>query len=291
MKIDVDAFSAPVVNGAGARLRDEPSHLLRSRIATSVPEGNAHRKHSSTKPAIPAKLHYVWFGEQPMSDEMRETLEEWSRLMPGHEVIRWDETNLDVDSHSYMKRMHRAGKYAFASDYARLLILLEHGGIYLDTDVRMKKSIAPFANEQCFWSFEFDHFISTAVIGSRPGHPFIKLLLEEYDHLDEPMINNVLVTRAFIREFPEFRLNNKDQVVGGDIRIFPKEYMVIPSFDKEQNFSVHLAYNQWRSNGRRIHWGRMAKAILGEVIFYKIVNLKLRWSSDLPALERARRKN
>lgn len=219
-----------------------------------------------------------------------ETVQEWSRLMPDHEVVRWDETNLDIDSHPYMQRMYRAGKYAFASDYARLLILQEHGGIYLDTDVRMKKSLASFRSEQCFWSFEFDHFISTAVIGSCPGHPFIKLLLREYDHLEESVINNVLVTQAFIREFSEFRLNNKEQVVGGNIRIFPKEFMVIPSFRKIHNYSVHLAKNHWKPGTRKLPLGAIGRALLGDVIFYKILNIKMGWSSDFPAMEKARRK-
>ncbi len=290
MKIDEEVISSPAMNGNRARLRDEPTLSLNSRMTTSLADINSLKAKKPASSPIPAKLHYVWFGGGPMSDEMKEALDGWGRLMPDYEVIRWDETNVDIDGHPYLQRMHREGKYAFASDYARLLILEEHGGIYLDTDICMKKSIARFTKEQCFWSFEFDHFISTAVIGSRPGHPFVKLLLDEYDHLDEPVINNVLVTRAFIREFPEFRLNNKDQVLGGDIRIFPKEYLVIPSFGKDHNFSVHLANNHWKPGTRKIHLGRMVRAILGEVIFYKLVNLKLGWSSDFPAMEKARRK-
>lgn len=253
----------------------------------AVDRGYGHR---SAEFPIPRKVHYIWFGGAVMPAEMKEAVDGWSRLMPGFEVIEWNESNVDISAHPYLERMHREGQYAFASDYARLLILLEHGGIYLDTDMRVKKSLAPFTAEQCFWSFEFDHFISTAVIGSRPGHPFIKLLLNEYDRLHEPVINNVLMTQAFIREFPGFRLNNKDQVVGGDIRIFPKEYMVIPSFRKGHNFSVHMAYNHWRPGTDGIPWGRFARSLLGDVVFYKILNLKMGWSSDFPAMEKARRK-
>lgn len=290
MKTDVEAFPPSAVNGPQARLRDEPYQALKSRMTTSLADSYSLKDKKSSKSPIPAKLHYVWFGGGPMSAEMKVAVDGWRELMPDHEVIRWDETNVDIDAHPYLQRMHSEGKYAFASDYARLVILQEHGGIYLDTDIKMKKSLAGFTTEQCFWSFEFNHFISTAVIGSRPGHPFIKLLLDEYDHLDEPVINNVLVTRAFIREFQEFRLNNKDQVVGGDIRIFPKEYMVIPSFGKDHNFSIHLANNHWKPGTQGSSLGRIARAVFGEVIFYKLVNLKMGWSSDFPAMEKARRK-
>lgn len=238
---------------------------------------------------IPAKLHYVWFGSAPLPADLQAGIDGWKRLMPEFEVVRWSEANMDVRAHPYLDRMHREGRYAFASDYARLLILLEHGGIYLDTDMQLKKSLARFTAEACFWSFEFDHFISTAVFGSRPGHPFIRRLLDAYDHLEEPVINNVLVTRSFIQEFPAFRLNNKDQVVGEDIRIFPKEYLVIPSFRKDRNYSVHRARNQWRADTRKLRWGPLARTVMGDVLFYKLVNLVMGWSSDFPAMEKARR--
>lgn len=259
-------------------------------MTASIPDIKTAYAQQPVGAAIPRKLHYVWFGKGLMSEKMKAGIEGWKRLMPEFEVIEWNESNVDIQAHPYLERMHREGQYAFASDCARLLILLEHGGIYLDTDVLMKKSLARFSTEQCFWSFEFDHFISTAVIGSRPGHPFIKKLLDECDHLDEPVINNVLVTRAFIREFPEFRLNNKDQVVGGDIRIFPKEYMVIPSFGRDHNYSVHQANNHWKPGTKRIPWGRIVRSLIGEVFFFKLINLKMGWESDFPAMEKARRK-
>jgi len=242
------------------------------------------------KGPIPAKLHYVWFGSAHVPAELQAGIDDWKRLMPEYEVVRWSETNMDVRAHPYLERMHREGRYAFASDCARLLILLEHGGIYLDTDMCLKKSLARFTAEECFWSFELDHFISTAVIGSRPGHPFIRKLLGAYDHLEEPVINNVLVTRAFIHEFPEFRLNNKDQVVGEGIRIFPKEYMVIPSFRKDRNYSVHMARNLWRPATRKLRLGPWGRALLGDVLFYKLMNLVMGWGSEFPAMEKARRR-
>lgn len=49
-----------------------------------------------------------------------------------------------------MKSMHDQGKYAFASDWARLHILQEHGGIYLDTDVELMKPFDDFLDEEMF---------------------------------------------------------------------------------------------------------------------------------------------
>lgn len=238
--------------------------------------------------SIPKSIHYVWFGGKAMPEAMRETVAGWRRLMPDHKVIEWNESELDISGHPWMARMYAEGRYAFASDYARLLVLYKHGGIYLDTDVQLKKSLAPFMGEKCLWSFEFDSFLSTCVIATVPKHPLIGALLKEYDALAGPVVNNDVVTRFFLREFPEFRLNNKDQRVGTDIRVVPKEYFVVPSFDGRKNFAVHGASNQWKEGGRRLGMGRIVRALIGDVLFYKLVNLRMNWRSEYMAMDRAR---
>lgn len=208
--------------------------------------------------------------------------------MPDFELIEWNESNIDITAHPYMERMHSEGKYSFASDYARLAVLHEHGGIYLDTDVLMKKSLAPFCGTGTFWSFEFDHFISTCIIGSVPGHPLLQGLLKEYDGLEHEVINNTIVTKHILLNYPEFHLNNKEQVIGGDIRILPKEYFVVPSFRSDRNYAVHNANNHWRKQRKRSLTGRVIEALIGEVLFYKLINIKLGWGHELKALERER---
>ena len=40
-----------------------------------------------------------------------------------------------------MQEAYEAKKWGFVSDYARLDIIYEHGGIYLDTDVELVKCL------------------------------------------------------------------------------------------------------------------------------------------------------
>ncbi len=239
---------------------------------------------------IPRKLHYIWFGNEALPEEMRALIAEWSERMPDFTVKEWNESNIDIAAHPWMERMYREGKYAFASDYARLLVLRDEGGIYLDTDVRINKSLEPFLDQRCFWSFEFDHFISTCIIGCAPGHPLVIDLLRRYDRLEKELVNNVLVTEYFIEKYPEFRLNNKEQTIGKDIHIYPKEYFVIPTKRKEAGYSVHLAMNHWKGGGKRLKKGEILRSIIGDALFFKFLNLQMGLQSDLPAKERARRK-
>jgi hypothetical protein len=221
---------------------------------------------------------------------MRATIDQWRRLMPDHEVIEWNESNIDPGSHPFMARMHAQGRYAFASDYARLRVLHAHGGLYLDTDVTMKKSLLPFMHESCLWSFEFDSFLSTAVIAAVPGHPLIADLMAMYDGMTEGVVNNDLVTRHFLARYPGFRLNNRDQRLPDGVRVVPKEYFIVPSFDRTKNFAVHAANNHWKQPGGGGRLAGAVRRVLGDVLFYKLVNLWMGWRSEYLALDRARRR-
>lgn len=238
---------------------------------------------------IPKVIHYVWFGGRPLPQAIRAAIDQWRRLMPDHRIIQWDEHNINVNGHPWMARMHAEGRYAFASDVARLQVLQKHGGIYLDTDVHLKKDLSPFLGERCLWSFEYDCFLATCIIATVPGHPLVAALLAEYDTMTEPLVNNSLVTKHFLRNYPEFRLNNRDQRIGADIRVVPKEYFIVPSFDKRKNFAVHAADNQWKDAADRRGKGLFLRRLLGDVLFYKLLNLKMKWRSPYLALERALR--
>lgn len=262
----------------------------RERAFVDLGQGDGPRSRVPGK-AIPKLIHYVWFGGRPLPPHMQEVIAEWQRLMPDHAIVGWNESNLDVSAHPWMARMHADGRFAFASDYARFQVLHEHGGIYLDTDVRMKKSLAPFLGEECLWSFEFDSFLSTCMIATVPKHPTIGELLAEYDRITGPVVNNDIVTRYFLRKFPEFRLNNKDQRLANGIRVVPKEYFIVPSFDATKNYAVHAANNQWKPERRGLRLGTVVRRLIGEVLFFKLVNLRMNWRSEYKALDRARRKH
>ena len=49
-----------------------------------------------------------------------------------------DEKNFDINCCKFVEQAYKAKSWAFVSDYARLKIIYDYGGIYLDTDVELK---------------------------------------------------------------------------------------------------------------------------------------------------------
>ena len=239
---------------------------------------------------VPKIIHYIWFGSKPKPEGMLAAIEDWRRLMPGYELREWNESNIDMAGHPWMKRMYDQKRYAFASDYARFQILWEHGGIYLDTDVVLKKSLEPLLTHACVLSFELDVFLATCAIAAVPRHPLIGALMAEYDHLKKPVVNNALVTAYFLRTYPHFRLNNEEQLLGKDVRVLPKEYLIVPSFDRNKNYAVHNSRNPWRTDRRKLRFGQLVRPLIGDVLFFKLINAHVSLTNEFAPLAREHRR-
>ena len=94
---------------------------------------------------IPKVIHYCWFGGNPKSEIILKCISSWKKFCPEYQIVEWNEQNFDVNAIPFMRDAYRAKKWAFVSDVARLKILYEHGGIYMDTDVELL-SQDPFSN-------------------------------------------------------------------------------------------------------------------------------------------------
>lgn len=90
---------------------------------------------------IPKVMHYCWFGMNEMPESIIKCIDSWKKYCPDYTLQLWTEDNFDVNSHPYIQEAYKAKKWAFVSDLARLLIIYNNGGVYLDTDVELISSL------------------------------------------------------------------------------------------------------------------------------------------------------
>jgi hypothetical protein len=125
---------------------------------------------------IPATLHYIWIGGQPLPDVFRANIATWRRLNPDFEIREWNEVNLDWSSR-YMRAAYTFGYWSRVTNLARMQILQKHGGVYLDVDIEMRRSMQPLLENTCFLGFQDSRpnadWVNGAVIGAAPGHWFV----------------------------------------------------------------------------------------------------------------------
>jgi mannosyltransferase OCH1-like enzyme len=135
---------------------------------------------------IPKIIHYCWFGEGQKDAKTLECIASWQKHLPDYELKEWSEKDLSLTNNQYALEAYQAQKWAFVSDYFRLYALYHEGGIYLDTDVEVKKSFNDFLDLNFFIGSEqhgSSKHTGTAVIGAEKSSPLIQKLLSVYDNI------------------------------------------------------------------------------------------------------------
>ncbi len=216
--------------------------------------------------AIPKIIHYCWFGSSAKPKRLLRCMDSWEKCI-GYRIKEWNETNCDFNENEFVRKAHERGNWAFVSDYFRLKALYEEGGIYLDTDVEIKKPLDDLLDSDMFLGFIYDSIIGTAVLGCKKGHPFLNFLIEVYTEIEFQVLdnnlfyqgflskrlpeevfvnNNGLLTRAMQEYFPEFRIHGRYQEFQ-NIRIYPKETFEIgPVIGK--GYSIHHCEGSWKKD-------------------------------------------
>lgn len=148
------------------------------------------------EPVIPRIIHYCWFGGDRMNELHEKCLQSWKERCPGYTIVRWDESNYDISKCLYVKQAYDRKKWAFVSDYARLDILYEHGGIYLDTDVELLRDMDALLAYDAFISYgEWPAVNSGAGIGARKKMRIIGKMRDD-PRAAIPFIKNEQVTNS-----------------------------------------------------------------------------------------------
>lgn len=138
----------------------------------------------STEAKIPKKIHYMWLGNKPIPDNLCRCIESWKRFCPDYEIIEWNESNYDINKHPYMEQAYKAGFYGYVPDYARLDILYNQGGIYMDTDVEIKCSLDDMIYQEAFCGVEKWQVLNFGgCSGAEKGNAMIKRFLDEREEV------------------------------------------------------------------------------------------------------------
>ena len=227
---------------------------------------------------IPKIIHFCWFGKSIYSPLMANGIDTWKQVLPEYEFKLWNEDTFDINSTEWTKHSYELKKYAFVSDYVRLLVLYKYGGIYLDTDVKMIRSFNSLLEEDGFMCFEDvkGDIVASCVMAAKPNHLFIKECLEYYDRdftmdiVDNNEANVIDITKRFVKK--GLQLGGAEQIVSG-IHIFPREYFCPMDFwgnwNKTANtYCIHLFSGSWlpdkeqkKLNRRKKWYFKLAKWI------------------------------
>ncbi|NLD93696.1 MAG: glycosyl transferase [Fibrobacter sp.] len=197
---------------------------------------------------IPKIIHYCWFGNNPKTNLIKRCIKSWREKCPDYQIIEWNESNFNVNQCNFTKDAYSIGKWAFVSDYARFQILNNIGGVYLDTDVELFKSLNDFLNYKMFTGFESYNRVNPGLIwGSEKETRLVDEILNVYrnkDFFDSngiPVLETVvdIVTKILVQK--GLQLDGKKQCVD-DLMIFPEDFFSPKSYFTGKETITHNSY-------------------------------------------------
>ena len=168
----------------------------------------------------------------------------------------------------YVQAMMKSGRMAFASDLIRLHALLMHGGLYLDTDVEMRKSPGELVggNRMTLGFHSVQNrlrkcALATCWIATPPNFPLLQNIRGRYEKLGRAVINNTFFTEEILPLF-----SGQEIPPSGDfeyleipqVRIYHRDYFGAEPGRKSrvEPVAIHHGTGEWGGQADPLPWWR-----------------------------------
>ncbi|BBF44126.1 polysaccharide biosynthesis protein CpsM(V) [Lachnospiraceae bacterium KM106-2] len=181
---------------------------------------------------IPKTIHYCWFGRNPIPDQYKIWMDSWKKYCPDYEIVEWNEDNYDMTKNQYMLQAYEQRKWGFVPDYARLDIIYNHGGVYLDTDVELINNIDDLLYQRGFAGFESDKYVALGLgFGAAAGNQLIKGMMDAYDNysfLDKEGNMNLTPSPVIQTDYllgHGLKQDGEYQILENELTIYPEKML------------------------------------------------------------------
>jgi mannosyltransferase OCH1-like enzyme len=195
-------------------------------------------------------IHYCWFGGNQKSQAIIDCINSWKKYMPNYELVEWNESNFDINCNDYVKEAYNCKKWAFVTDYVRLWVLYNYGGIYMDTDVEVFKPFDEFLSNTAFTGFENVGYPVTATMGSVKDNPLIKEMIDYYSdkHFEWLGYGNTTTNTVIMSDILSCHgidRNRNELQRTANITIYPKDTFCPYPIPTESSYAMHKMFGSW----------------------------------------------
>lgn len=216
---------------------------------------------------IPKVIHYCWFGGNPEPKDVKKCIASWKKHLTDYEIRRWDESNYDVNNIPFSKEAYEVKKFAYVSDYARLKILYENGGVYLDTDVEVIRNMDDLMKRGAWMGVEkhanapdADDMVNLGLgFAVEPHNPILKEIMAFYENTHyifpdghREQITIVPITTHILKKHG-LKPSVTEPCLCGNVTIYPWDYFCPQEFLSnklevtEHTYTIHHYSASWMS--------------------------------------------
>lgn len=210
---------------------------------------------------IPKLIHYCWLSDDPFPQKIQECIDSWKKYLPDYEFVHWDKERLYALGSDWAIEAFENKKYAFAADYIRCYSVYNFGGIYLDTDVEVCKSLNPLLKANSFMGIDSKGDLEAAVFGAIPRISWIKEALDYYENrhfvnkdgsyniITMPIVFKNALNNVIPSNFRSIRTKQVFDIIS----LYPKDYFspkdyMSSNIEKTNNtYTIHHFTASWKS--------------------------------------------
>ena len=229
---------------------------------------------------IPKIIHLCWFSGDDYPVLIEKCIDSWKRILPDFTIKIWDKKMAEATGIPYVIEAIQVNKWAFAADVIRVYALYHEGGIYMDSDILIKRRFDSLMSEKLvlFQEYHYEtakqihdgHLsedgtnlckgknvpgigIQAAFMMAEKGQPLLKKILDYYigrhfikgkDIYDIDTIAPGVF--ASIAEEYGYKYIDKKQNLD-DIIIYPSTYVAGGLFENvKESFAVHCILHSWK---------------------------------------------
>lgn len=141
--------------------------------------------------SIPKIIHQIWGGKNPIPYYFLSLSNTWKEYHPDWQYEFWDDNRIDLFVQEfyphYWEQFKSFPQNMQRWDTVRYMILNKMGGIYVDFDAECIQPLDNLLKDTTCWfalepeeyakENEKDPYLSTALMGSAPEHPFIQTMI------------------------------------------------------------------------------------------------------------------
>ena len=209
--------------------------------------------------SIPKVIYYCWFGRGELPKLAQKCIKSWEKYCPEYKIVCINEENFDINENRYAKEAYAAKKWAFVSDYARLKVLYDNGGIYLDTDVEIIKPLDELIQENGYMGFDDNGIISTGLgFACEKGNELVGAFLKDYDDISFILPDGTYdlmpcpIRNTEVLKKLGMDVNIRDQIFMG-IRMLDEDYLCPVKYYSgkkiitKNTYSIHHFCASWTS--------------------------------------------
>lgn len=225
--------------------------------------------HKNSEIRIPKIINTFWFSNDPIPEKYQKCVDSWKKYCPDYEIRIWSLNDYNPHGNRYFEEAISVKKWAFASDFSRIDIICQNGGVYMDLDVEVVKPLDDLLHNDAYLGFEdFIQIDCGSGFGATKGNKIFEEIRDEYKDrvfiLPDGSFDQTTCPKIYtpVLERHGLKRNGSFQEVE-DITVYPFEYLSAKSFltgiiyQTENTYTIHHHEGSWLTEeSKRINSSR-----------------------------------